>query len=138
MIAECISLDILLLICLYLINWHYCFSGEETDLFCSEHLSPEEITMAYKFGKHQFPWPIRIPTLLEYQARWLMNETGTVSNCKYPTILTAVKRVRFCMGFELSCVLIRNTCFEWRRLSLYLFIYHINWKYDKITGRTVI
>ena len=51
MIVDCILLDILLLNCLYLINWHDCSSGEGTNLSCSEHLSPEEITTAYQFGK---------------------------------------------------------------------------------------
>ena len=74
MIIDGILFDFLLLNCLYSINWHYCSSGKRTDLSCSEYSSPEENTMAYRLEKYPFPWPIRITTLFEYQARRLMTE----------------------------------------------------------------
>ena len=76
-IGNCISLDILLSNCLYLINWHYCSSGEGTDLSWLEHWLPEEITSVYRFEKRMFPWLIWIATLFEYQARRSRNQTVT-------------------------------------------------------------
>ena len=63
-LVNCISFDLLLLNCLYLI---YCSSREGTELSCSEHLSLEE-TMAYSLRKHQHPWSKKITTFFEYQA----------------------------------------------------------------------
>ena len=51
--SYCISLNIRLLNCLYLIN---CSFGEGKKLSRSEHSSPLKISTVYQFGKHPSTW----------------------------------------------------------------------------------
>ena len=75
LIVDCVSLAILSLnFFLLLVNWHYCSSGEGTDLSCTEHLSHEGTNMVYLFGKHPFYLPTRSTTLFPYQVIRSTNE----------------------------------------------------------------
>ena len=57
-----------------------CSSGNGIVLPCSDYSSPEEITTAYEFGKHQFPWLIRMTRLSEYMLRVEKNQKKKINS----------------------------------------------------------